>query len=375
VLVSLAAAALSLVALTVFALGSWLWLLAAVRAALTWQWLPGSAAERIAAAVAALGVSPRLPLVAWRSRGPVPWAFFDLLALVGIWLVGSLAASIILHQSGWLPAGDVEKLSLTERQALIVGNVAIELAILAIGLPLIALRAGATLRDFGWPASDFWSDVKLGLIGFAMLAPPVYAIQGLLVYFWQPSKHPLTEMFKGTPDAGFFALLVFTAVVVAPLFEELMFRVVLQGFLEKAFDFRGELHELFFGTVNRLAIEPLLVAELSVPGGAAVAIDPNPYAPSEALIADAQLASDRQLDQPELRGWRAWLPIAISSSIFALLHYSHGPDWIPLLVLAAGMGYLYQRTHRLLPSLIVHMLLNGLSMWGLWVQVYEGLGS
>ena len=67
--------------------------------------------------------------------------------------------------------------------------------------------------------------------------------------------------------------------------------------------------------------------------------------------------------------------LVISSVVFALLHYSHGPDWIPLLVLAAGMGYLYQRTHRLLPSLIVHMLLNGLSMWGLWVQVYEGLGS
>jgi membrane protease YdiL (CAAX protease family) len=72
-------------------------------------------------------------------------------------------------------------------------------------------------------------------------------------------------------------------------------------------------------------------------------------------------------EQPELRGLLAWVPIAVSSAIFALLHYSHGPDWVPLLFLAAGMGYLYQRTHRLLPSLTVHALLNSLSMWGLWV--------
>src|SRR5205814_9733790 len=104
-------------------------------------------------------------------------------------------------------------------------------------------------------------------------------------------------MFKGTPDVGFFVLLIVTAAIVAPLFEELLFRVVLQGFLEKAFDFRGEIHELFFGTVNRVAVEPLLVAELSAPGGAAVALDPNPYAPSAALMAAANSSREWQLDQ------------------------------------------------------------------------------
>jgi len=360
--------------LVVLTLGSWSWLIAAARASITWRLVPQSVAANIATALAAIGVSPRLPLVAWSARRPVPWAFFDLLALFFIWLIASVAANVVLHQSGWLPGGDIDKLSLSERQALIVGNLAVSLVIVAMGLPLVALRSGATLRDFGWSLHEVKTDLKLGLVGFVMLAPPVYAIQGLLVYFWQPSKHPLMEMFKGTPDAGFFLLLVVTAAIVAPLFEELLFRVVLQGFLEKAFDFRGEIHELFFGTVNRVAVEPLLVAELSAPGGAVVAIDPNPYAPSAALMADAHSAGEWQLDQPELRGWRACLPIAISSAVFALLHYSHGPDWIPLLVLAAGMGYLYQRTHRLLPSLIVHMLLNGLSMWGLWVQVFEGLG-
>jgi membrane protease YdiL (CAAX protease family) len=40
-----------------------------------------------------------------------------------------------------------------------------------------------------------------------------------------------------------------------------------------------------------------------------------------------------------------------------------------------GLGYLYQRTHRLMPSLVVHSLLNAISMWGLWVTVKQGLTS
>jgi hypothetical protein len=112
--------------------------------------------------------------------------------------------------------------------------------------------------------------------------------------------------------------------------------------------------------------------------GASPNTDMNPYAsPSELKIEDGSLGAESPADlQPELFGWSACAPIGITSAIFALLHLSHGPDWIPLFFLAAGMGYLYQRTHRLLPSLTVHALLNGLSMWGLWVQVHaEGFRS
>jgi len=105
-------------------------------------------------------------------------------------------------------------------------------------------------------------------------------------------------------------------------------------------------------------------------------VDSNPYAPAQIVDQSSEIPRAELADQqPELQGPAAWLPIAVSSAIFALLHYSHGPDWIPLLLLAGGMGYLYQRTHRLLPSLVVHSLLNSLSMWGLWVAVKEGLSS
>jgi membrane protease YdiL (CAAX protease family) len=247
---------------------------------------------------------------------------------------------------------------------------------------LISLRLGATARDFGFSARQLWSDLKLGLTGFVMLAPPVYAIQGLLVYFWKPSKHPLMEMFKESPDPGFFAVLFAAAAVVAPLFEELVFRVLLQGLLEKAFSFAGAAHELVLGSPRG----PVETMHLTAPASGAqenpVAAeiiflsdqresDANPYAASAVIgegIVPAEVVESE--DQQELRGPVAWLPIAVSSAIFALLHYDHGPDWVPLLLLAAGMGYLYQRTHRVVPCLVVHALLNSLSMFGLWLQVF-----
>ena len=205
--------------------------------------------------------------------------------------------------------------------------------------------------------------------------------KALLVYFWKPSEHPLMEMFKSTPDAAFFATLIAAAVVVAPLVEEMLFRVFLQGFLEKLVSFRGSGWELLFGHFSsfsereqlRLPDQPV-AAQLAAP-----AHDPNSYLSpgfqKPLAIGDPDQAAIISDDQPELRGPQAWIPIAISSIIFALLHYSHGPDWVPLTLLAAGMGYLYQRTHSVIPSLIVHMCLNGLSMWGLWMQVFELKGA
>jgi len=105
-------------------------------------------------------------------------------------------------------------------------------------------------------------------------------------------------------------------------------------------------------------------------------LDPaNPYMPQQALpamppayglLAEALLP---EFQPPPL--WKQWLPIGLSALIFALMHFSHGLAWIPLTVLALGLGYIYQRTHRILPSITVHFCLNALSTAGIWVQMFE----
>jgi membrane protease YdiL (CAAX protease family) len=66
--------------------------------------------------------------------------------------------------------------------------------------------------------------------------------------------------------------------------------------------------------------------------------------------------------------------VLLSAALFAGLHWSHGPDPIPLFVLAVGLGYLYQQTHRFLPCVVVHFLLNGCTMAILLVELLAGRG-
>jgi len=63
-----------------------------------------------------------------------------------------------------------------------------------------------------------------------------------------------------------------------------------------------------------------------------------------------------------------WLPILLSSFLFGLAHFSHGVDPIPLFLFGIVLGYLYQRTHRLLPSIVAHMTFNAFSMFQLWLS-------
>jgi len=374
-----AIAALGLVLLAGLMACAWCWLILAARTALTYGWITGSAAAGLEDALkTGLRVEPRLPIIAWSPRRPVPWAMLDLALLLGIWLLLQVALVAVASVAGWKFGEGLEKLSLPQRQIMILANIVLSLGILAVGLPLIALRTGASPRDFGWSPRDFAADLRTGLAGLVMLAPPVYALQALLVRYWQPSAHPLIEMFKGAPNHGFFVLLFITAAIVAPLFEELIFRVILQGFLERAFSHDGPLHELLWDRPHPRP-EPVLPAALVEPlealaelAGEPVQAELNPYIPPRALIEPppAKPTGD-ELEQPELRLPLAWCAIGISATIFALLHLGHGPDWVSLLPLAAGMGYLYQRTHRLLPSLVVHFGLNSLSMWMLWVHIYS----
>jgi hypothetical protein len=86
----------------------------------------------------------------------------------------------------------------------------------------------------------------------------------------------------------------------------------------------------------------------------------NPYAAPQSTRL-------RTNDNIDYRAARA-IPVVTSALVFALLHVGQGPAPIPLFLLALGLGYLYQRTHRLWPSVVLHFLLNTSSLAMLWVE-------
>ena len=75
-------------------------------------------------------------------------------------------------------------------------------------------------------------DIELGTRWFMMLIVPVIMIQFVLS-MWFPSHHPLVEMLRESGDLSFLPVAAFAAVVSAPIFEEIFFRLLLQGWKEK----------------------------------------------------------------------------------------------------------------------------------------------
>jgi membrane protease YdiL (CAAX protease family) len=189
-------------------------------------------------------------------------------------------------------------------------------------------RVGASCEDLGLPLRRLPYDLRVGLFGFVAASVPVYLLQGLLSLAF-PGEHPIIKFVRETHDLASLAIAAATAVLVAPVVEELLFRVLLQGWLE--------------------------------------AVWPSPRWRSPAAAAGDVLPV--LLPHATPRAPVVWQPIVVSSGVFALLHAGHGPDPIPLFVLALVLGYLYQRTHRIWASVALHFSLNLCSLLMLWAKI------
>lgn len=215
---------------------------------------------------------------------------------------------------GWssLEAGGLTALDMWA-QTLAFGTLAMMIgAVLILGY-----RAGPS--DLGLPTSwqQLRGDMRTGATAFLAVLLPVYSIQLTLTLLLEPSQgHPLIEELQVRHSFGMMIGAAAAAVAAAPLLEETTFRLVFQGWLER--------------TEDRLL----------------------------GLSEDAPWNADGVL--PGLI--RGWAPILISGVVFSAAHWGHGVAPVSLLPLGWTLGYLYQRTHRLAPSVVCHALFNALSL-------------
>jgi membrane protease YdiL (CAAX protease family) len=239
-----------------------------------------------------------------RRRRPF-WTLADALIMFGI----HLTLLVLLHRwmtsQGWLPAADQAPELATAANPL--ANVALMVgaglgSCLAI-LLWLRLIDGDSIRRLGLLPNR--SDVWLGLRASLLLLPPVLMISAAVSLLW-PYEHQVLDLLQSVESISVFAAMFLATAIVTPIFEELLFRVLIQGGFQAMVDPHSE--------------------------------DPDSWQP------------------------QSWWPIGVASLVFALMHLGQGAAPIPLFVLSLGLGYLYRQTGNITAPVVVHMVLNGLTL-------------
>lgn len=275
----------------------------------------------------------RQQILPYDVRREAPWGLWDLFLILLLAFGPSIAISVHFQ-----PLLIPEKPNHQVLAELLRWNSFVSVISIFGMLCYFQFRPQSSFRDVGLDRRRLGYQFGVGIACFVLVAPVVFAIQATFVLLLDfESKHPLIELLQDDPSA--FYVCAFLAVVIAPILEELVFRGFLQGWLERLPLFRADIDSFLLGRRETSEEDDVLFQESNR--------GPQPV---------------------------ALMPILISSTIFALMHYSHGPDPVALFFLALALGYVYQRTHCLLPCMIVHACLNGTTMLLLWLSL-DQLGT
>jgi membrane protease YdiL (CAAX protease family) len=218
-------------------------------------------------------------------------------------------------------------------------------------------------------------------------------------------RHAIEDLLRADPGFGTWLLCGVIAVLVAPVVEEILYRLLLQGWLEAE-----ERHARRRFPALRLLIPGLApVAAVSLLFAlrhfrtAAPPMEPDLArqslmlqavlsactlafavwllrAHSGATVADLGFIREKLLSDVGL-GLLACA--AVCAPVLVLQHLAAGyvvpedvaADPIPLFFLALALGTVYYRTHRIIPAIVTHMAFNATSLALFWLQVRAGAAA
>ena len=299
------------------------------------------------------------PLLTPEPWIPRVWGFVDILLAVLFIIFWQLQSAFIGYILG-LNRQEVaanQSISLPLATLSGIGNVAAMLTICA----WIIIRHQASLAQLGFSLSRWWNHIAIGVIAALASIPFVYALMAAVsVGFDNKYSHPLLEELKRDGTFPAYLLAVTSAVLIAPLVEEFLFRVLIQGWLQSA-PF-GSIKSIFLGQREK---SQLTLVATSADVSVAHSQD-NPYAPLNTMVTSLEPTDATNVSlalTPPI-----W-PSFVTGTLFGLAHFGYGLSFIPLIVLGIILGLLYRATHSIWPSLVVHFMLNGSSMLALGISI------
>jgi membrane protease YdiL (CAAX protease family) len=173
----------------------------------------------------------------------------------------------------------------------------------------------------------------------------------------EPSRHPFIELSEEAQSKAELALVAFAVLVIAPVFEELFFRGILQGWLTK----------VRWGGLGAFLLSLLLAIlfRWSSLRSAWASGDWNDLGQQLqpfifVLLTGPVLLLIRKLRRPEIAG-----AIYASSLLFAVAHIAVWPSPVSLFILGLGLGWLACRSQSVVPTICVHALFNFVGLWSM----------
>jgi membrane protease YdiL (CAAX protease family) len=239
------------------------------------------------------------------------------------------------------------ELSFTE--VIVLGSSMNTLAIVLVPLTLW-LTSRSRPADLGLTVVEFWFDVRTGAFTFLLVTPWVYGVNLLATLVFESNHHPLEDMLRKEWGPATALLAVVSAVALAPVTEELLFRGVLLRWLNRiAFDDRRR-RRAPASTQTELSEGPDSMWR-------STAVSASGLSPS---VSDPLSAPPRD-DPSPARTVPELPPVITTSVLFALLHVGQMPAPFAIFALSIALGLLAQRTGRLTASITLHALFNGFS--------------
>jgi membrane protease YdiL (CAAX protease family) len=305
----------------------------------------------------------------------VPWNGFEVIAVfLAMEIVIPLALDVLLLQTGLfrtfyeLTGGNFQDKFGSNEQTL---HEHLNIWVTCVGLPIkigllalwFELAPGFSAYQLGLSRHRLWKSVMLGWLGWMVIGIPCDLFFLLLNsgYLWlfpgEPEIHTLMKLAQEHPTSVEWGLLVFSAVVAAPVMEEFFFR----GILLRWLSVRPKGPVIVMG----LALALVCSMRISRAQQAFWAMDwigmVNAAAP--VVFTLLVIAVVQNLDR-FLEDWRAlarWRAILASSLLFAIAHANVWPSPVALLLLAICLGWLATRTQSIIPGIVTHALFNAVA--------------
>jgi uncharacterized protein len=114
----------------------------------------------------------------------------------------------------------------------VVVSIVVSCVIIGAVIPLLVATGKNRLADYGIDMQGWRAEVRFGGLGYLVAIPLVMAVLVAMTSWRGPeNEHPYLKLVESGNNSAIIGV-AFAAVVAAPLTEELIFRVVLQGLLE-----------------------------------------------------------------------------------------------------------------------------------------------